>query len=49
MFRRMMMRRHATRPVGYRRRGFAASYGTTVIVVSLAVILILYLMGYLAL
>jgi hypothetical protein len=49
MFRRLMTRRYASRPVAYRRRGFAASYGATVVVVSLVVILILYFMGYIAL
>jgi hypothetical protein len=46
MFRRYAAHRHAA---GYRRRGFVASYGTVVLAVSLAVILILYFMGYLAL
>jgi hypothetical protein len=49
MFRRFMMNRATGRRhgMGYRRRGFAASFGTTLIAVSLAVVLILYFMGYL--
>lgn len=49
MFRRFMMRRNGGRGLGYRRRGFVASYGTVVLAVSVAVLLGLYLMGYLVL
>ncbi len=48
MFRRFMMRRAAGGHTGYRRRGFAASYGTIVLAVSLAVLLILHLTGNLS-
>ena len=50
MFRRFMMNRYAGRTaMPYRRRSYAASYGATVLVVSLAAILLLYLLGYIAL
>ena len=51
MFRRSMMNRWGRRSaLPYRRRAFVTySYTATVIVVSLAAILILYLLGYLAL
>ncbi|HEX8642383.1 MAG TPA: hypothetical protein VF702_00545 [Allosphingosinicella sp.] len=50
MFRRFMMNRYSGRSaMGYRRRGFVASYGTVVLLVSLAVLLALYLAGYIAL
>lgn len=51
MWRRFMLNRYSRRSaMPYRRRGFFAySYGATVIVVSLAAILILYLLGYIAL
>ncbi|HZF96286.1 MAG TPA: hypothetical protein VEZ20_15600 [Allosphingosinicella sp.] len=51
MFRRFMMNRATGRRhgMGYRRRGRVASFGTTLLVVCIAVILILYFMGYLAL
>ena len=50
MWRRFMMNRWSRRSAfPYRRRGlFTYSHGATVIVVSLAAILILYLLGYLA-
>jgi hypothetical protein len=51
MWRRFMMNRYSRRSaMSYRRRGFVTySYAATVIVVSLAAILILYLLGYIAL
>jgi hypothetical protein len=51
MFRRSMMNRWSRRSaMPYRRAAIATySYGPTVIVVSLAALLILYLLGYLAL
>jgi hypothetical protein len=52
MFRRFMMNRATGRRYGMgyrRRRGVVASFGTTLLVVCIAVVLILYLMGYLAL
>ena len=51
MFRRFMMHRYGRRPVGagYRRRGVAASFGTTLLAVSVAVILLLWYLGYLSL
>jgi hypothetical protein len=50
MWRRFMMNRYAGRSgMPYRRRYYGASFGTTLIVVSLAVLVGLYLLGYLAL
>jgi hypothetical protein len=51
VLRRFMMNRWGYRSAWPRRRGafFTYSYSATVIVVSLAVILILYLLGYIAL
>ena len=50
MWRRFMVNRYAGRAgLPYRRRSYVASFGTTLIVVSLAVLIGLYLLGYLAL
>ncbi len=40
-------RRRGYDTVGYRRRGVGMSYGATVLIVAIGVLLLLYFMGYL--